>query len=74
MEKKAMVFTGPGIEVFRLVSLKSALRIELAGMKVRSGFSALKIAKTVTGLKTNDRSKQIEAIDAKLAMMTGGDQ
>lgn len=52
------------IERFRFVVLISALKLEIKGMRG----SALAIAKKTTGLKTNDRAKQI----AKLEEMSHG--
>jgi hypothetical protein len=45
----ATVFTGHGIEMFALLSLKGRLYLEMAGMKGR-GESALSQAKTILGL------------------------
>lgn len=50
------------IEVFRIAALISALRLEQKGITVRRGFSALKMAKQFTGLRTNLREKQIERL------------
>lgn len=50
------------IERFRFVVLISALKLEIKGMR-RSRGSALAIAKKTTGLKTNDRAKQIEKLE-----------
>lgn len=50
------------IEKFRFSVLISALKLEIKGMR-RSRGSALAIAKKATGLKTNDRAKQIERLE-----------
>lgn len=47
------------VEVFRLATVISALSLEDKGIRVRRGFSALALAKTITGLKTNKRQEQI---------------
>ena len=60
----AISLTGPaGTQVFRLAAIKSALNLEAKGIKIRRGYSALKTAKTITGLKTNDRAKQAAALE-----------
>ncbi len=65
----ATSFDGRGaVEVYRLATLISALKLEIAcpGMKaVRGG--ALKVAKQITGLRTNDRAKHIAAVEKMLA-------
>jgi hypothetical protein len=50
------------VEVFRLVAIKSGLKIEAAGMRISRGVSCTKAAKQLTGLKTNDRAKLADAI------------
>lgn len=55
------------VDVFRLTVLISSLRLELkTGMKMSRGMSALKAAKRITGLKTNDRAKQIARAELML--------
>jgi hypothetical protein len=49
-ESGAMVITGGEIQVYRLLALKGALKMEAIGMK-RRGKSALSIVKSMTGLK-----------------------
>lgn len=51
------------IERFQVRVLISALKLEQKGMKRSRRPSALAIAKKLTGLKTNDRAKQIERLD-----------
>jgi len=61
---------GPkAIDVMRLATLLSGLKFELRcpGMKMSRVGSALKFAKPLTGLKTNDRAKHIERIEMMLA-------
>jgi len=54
------VFAGTeAVEVFRLTALVSALRLEQGGLRLSRRVSALKIAKGVTGNRSNDRGKQI---------------
>jgi hypothetical protein len=50
VEGGGMMFTGAGIDFFRMVSLRGALRMEVAGMS-RRGQSAFKVCKQVYGLK-----------------------
>lgn len=60
--KAGTVLTGKGLDLYFLLSLQSALNLELKGIRIRRNFSALKRAKEVTGLKTNDRQKHIDAL------------
>ncbi len=53
-----------GMEAFTLRTLIVMLKSEQRGLRFR--VSALKAAKRVTGLKTNDRAAQIAAIQPKL--------
>lgn len=52
--------SGPvAVEAFRLRALISALKLEMVGLKMSRGMSALAVAKRTTGLRTNDRAQQI---------------
>lgn len=58
----ATSFTGrKAVEVFRLATLASGLKLEIScpGMRMSRHITALKAAKQLTGLKTNDRAKQL---------------
>ena len=57
--------TGSSMETYRLLALASAVKLEAAGLRVRHGFSATKMAQQVTGLRTRDRSK----LEARLREM-----
>jgi len=61
------VFTGDGVSIFQMEALRGALRLEKIGLK-RRGRSALSIAKSITGLRTNDheahRARLAERIEA----------
>lgn len=59
--------TGKGIALFRLIALKSALKLESVGLRASRGVNARKLAKAETGLKTNDYAKLIAAVEAKIA-------
>jgi len=51
---------GPqAIEAYRIKVLISGLKLEMSGMRVSRGVNCLKLAKQLTGLKTNDRERQI---------------
>lgn len=50
------------VEIYRLAALISALKLEGQGIKVTRGASAMKIAKSITGLKTNKREVLIERL------------
>lgn len=66
----ATIVEGPkGMALYRLMSLKSALGLESKGIKVARGVNARKIAKQETGLKTNDYTKLIEAVQAKIDVL-----
>jgi hypothetical protein len=47
------------VEAFRLRTLIVGVKAEGLGIKVRRGQSCLSIAKETTGLRTNNRDKQI---------------
>jgi len=54
---------GPqAIEAYRIKVLISGLKLEKTGMRVSRGVNCLKLAKAMTGLKTNDRDVQIERL------------
>jgi hypothetical protein len=60
---------GPkAVNVFRLASLVSMLRLELKcpGLRMSRHMSALQAAKTITGLKTNNRAKHLERAEIML--------
>jgi hypothetical protein len=58
----------PAVQVFRLVTLASGLKLEMKcpGLKLSRHGSALKFAKPITGLKTNDRAKHLERVELML--------
>jgi len=54
---------GPdAIYAYQLRILIEGLRLEAAGIRVARGISCLKKAKSLTGLKTNDRAQQAARI------------
>jgi hypothetical protein len=55
--------TGTGIELYRLMALLSALKLEEKGLKLSRGRSALQVAKKQYGLKGN-RASIIEQVQA----------
>lgn len=64
----ATTFSGePATRVFQMRTIIGALELEQKGIKFR--FSALKKAKQLTGLKTNDRNKHIAALREKVEEM-----
>lgn len=58
------------IERFRLIALKSALKLEALGFKVHRNVNARKMAKQLTGLKTNDYTKLITAVEGLIVEQT----
>jgi len=50
-ESGAMVITGGEIQVYRLLTLRHALKAETVGLRLTRGRSALAIVKAETGLK-----------------------
>lgn len=59
-------FVGPeAVEVFRLVILKNALKLEIKcpGIQMSRGMSALRAAKGVTGLKSNKREVHLAKVE-----------
>lgn len=65
-----ITFTGKGIDVFRLVTMKHAVQIEALGMRVTRGRKWTTVAKREFGLKRNATVAQIvQAIDDRLATL-----
>lgn len=54
------------VDVFRIATLISSLKLEMKGMRMSRGMSALAVAKRFTGLKTNKREVQIAALEERL--------
>jgi len=66
--EQATVITGKeNIAKYRLIVIRSGVRLEAKGMRASRGVSCTKLAKQETGLKTNDRQKLIEALDKLIA-------
>lgn len=55
--------TPESIALYRLIHLKSALKLESKGLRMRN-VNARKLAKQETGLKTNDYTVLIDAVEA----------
>ena len=53
-----VIFTGADVERYRLITIKSALRLEAAGMR-RRGPSALALAREVSGLKARTAAEML---------------
>jgi hypothetical protein len=57
------MFSGRGaVDFYRLHVLISSLKLEMKGLRLSRGTSALAVAKRETGLRTNDRNKHIERL------------
>ena len=56
--------TPESIELFRLITLKSALKLQSHGISVHRAVNPRKLAKEATGLKTNDFEQLIAAVEA----------
>lgn len=52
--------------LFRLITLKHGLKIEMSGMRIARNVNALKTAKQVTGLRTNKRQEHIDRIEVMI--------
>lgn len=63
----AVVMTGKGIDLYRLLVLKSSLKLEIAGIRMSRRMSALKAAKGITGLKSNKREEQLAEVERLIA-------
>jgi len=64
----------PAVDLYRLIALKSALNFEIRSkgqMRLSRRYSALGIAKTVTGLKTNDRTVHLAKVVELIAEAEG---
>ena len=66
-----VIFTGPDVNRYRLVTIKSALRLEAAGMRVARNGSALAAAREASGLKARTAAEMLPKytawLDAQLA-------
>ena len=66
-----VIFTGADVILYRCVTIKSALRLEAAGMRVARNGSALAAAKEVSGLKARTAAEMLPLytawLDAQLA-------
>jgi hypothetical protein len=51
------------VEVYRLTAILHGLRAEAHGMRLTRGVSCTKVAKELTGLRTNDRAKLAAAVE-----------
>jgi hypothetical protein len=49
-ESGSIIVTGEHIQIYRLLALRSALKMEAMGLRMSRGFSALKSVKSITGL------------------------
>lgn len=66
----AQSFSGhEAVEVYRIATLISGLKLEKVGMKVSRHVNCLKIAKQMTGMRTNDRDAHIARLTVMLADM-----
>lgn len=67
----SVIYTGPDVNRYRLVAIKSALRLEAAGMRVARNGSALAAAKEVSGIKARTAAQMLPLyttwLDAQLA-------
>lgn len=63
----------PAVEVFRLAALVQGLKLEIKspGLKMSRHGSALKFAKQITGLKSNDRAVQLARAEMMLEEARG---
>jgi hypothetical protein len=59
------MLTGGNIERFRLITLRAALKLEIAGMH-RRGRSAATIIREILGTQTRGRTKLLAEFDARL--------
>lgn len=68
----ATILEGPGaINIMRLATLASGLRLEMKGLRLSRGRSCLAIAKQTTGLRTNNRAAQLAAVELLLEVQRG---
>jgi hypothetical protein len=58
----------PAVDLIALIHLKSALKLEIncPGLRMSRHMSALKAAKTRTGLRTNDRAAHLARVEAMI--------
>ena len=65
-ETGAMVVTGSDIQVYRMLTLRQALKAETIGLRLIRGRSALAIVKAETGLKARTAKDMLPKYEALL--------
>ena len=65
-ETGAMVVTGSDIQVYRMLTLRQALKAETIGLRLVRGRSALAIVKAETGLKARTAKDMLPKYEALL--------
>lgn len=68
-ETGAVVMTGKGIDLYRLLVLKTSLKLEMKGIRMSRRMSALKAAKMITGLKSSKREVQLAEVERLIATL-----
>lgn len=68
-ESGVAVFTGEGIDYFRLASLKGMLKLESTGLKFRGGALRPKLARELGLNKRDPYERFIEVIEARMAVL-----
>lgn len=68
-EGGALVMTGKGIDLYQLLALRSALKLEMKGLRMSRHMSALKAAKAITGLKSSKREAQLAEVERLIATL-----
>lgn len=66
----AVIIEGPEIDVYRLISLKYALKLEMKGLKRSRSPSAYVILKRDLGIK-GSRTKVLAHVDALITSLRG---
>ncbi|NTU52266.1 MAG: hypothetical protein HGB04_06610 [Chlorobiaceae bacterium] len=61
-DKCVVIDTPEGIEMYRLLALRSALQLECKGLRFRGG-SAVKTVRELIGSKTRSREKLLAELD-----------
>ena len=72
----ATIITGGDIQVYRLLTLRQALKAETIGLRLVRGRSALAIVKAETGLKARtarDMLPKYEALLREMGVLVGSD-
>ena len=69
----AITITGPHIDLYRLIVLRSALKLQIQGVRVNRRISATRAVQEVLGTKVRDKAALLAMITDKINNWTPED-